>query len=151
VAGFDPELVHKALFDRLKTVAGLGSCRQRRLVDFDQVPADRQPALIVTANGGRQVTESDYPALTWMLEAVVYLYVREPNDKSATAETTIFDLMKKIKAQLLPQVGESQPNTGQGTTLGGLVQSCMITSYVVDLYGEGQTVTALRIQIETAE
>jgi hypothetical protein len=144
------ESIQVALLNRLKAIPGFKTST-RKLKHYDDVPAENQPALIVTASGGMADRASDYPMLTHEIAALVYIYVREPDDDATLAETTIHGFLDKIEDALEPQNGETGSNRGQGTNLGGLVQSCFLKGYSIDVFGGGQTVTAVRIEMVAAE
>jgi hypothetical protein len=121
----DLDAIQQALSDRLHAkVSGL-KFQTRRYLTFDQIPAEKQPAMIVAFEEGNNDRVAGMPS-KWPLSAYVIFYVREPNDKSKTSETTIFDLLKQTDAALARQPTELYGDD-LSTTLGGLVWHCWIS------------------------
>jgi hypothetical protein len=148
---FDPEAPIAALFARLSTLSGLKK-KSRRFLHFDDVPQDQQPALIVVGTGGVPDSDAGLPMLGTTSTAMVAFYVREPEDTAAIPESALYDLVKRTRAALTPQNGETQPHPEWGTTLGGLVFSCVVRDYQLhQMAGEKQMAVTLKVEMFSAE
>ena len=126
------ETIYTALAARLTSACSglLSSTVMRRLVDYDNVRPELQPALICISDSDSQSTVDPLPQ-TWQLSAKLYIYARCSAELTDSAEPTLHAIIDAIDAGLKLQTGESgaAPFAMRGraqTTLGGLVHSVYI-------------------------
>lgn len=119
MAAVDPEAIHAALFARLSGIASLtsNSFKARRYVTWDSVSQQNQPALLVCSHTATADRELGLPT-RWTFVAEAVFYVRDPNDKALTVETTLHTILQQVDAKLAKQSGEFQPDDNPDTTLG---------------------------------
>jgi hypothetical protein len=154
----DPEAVLAALFTRMSAIAGLtsSSLKTRRFVHWDDVPPAQQPALLVWGKGGLGDRQFAAPTV-WTLMAEVVFYVREPNDKSLTVETTLHTLLKQVDAALLRQPGEVLIDEDPGTTLGTnasggpMVWRCFRRDHTLHRMSQEQAAISMNIEMVAPE
>lgn len=127
MASVDREAVYAALFARLQAKLGANiSTYSRKALDFDEVPASQQPALLCLAT----TQTPDYPGKgtmppRWTIRAMVVVYSRAQPDEG-TPETRQLAFAKLVEDALTVVPGEA-PLVGEvETTLGNLTIWCRI-------------------------
>jgi hypothetical protein len=101
---------------------------------------------------GERGPQPGLPTL-WTFLAEVVFYVRDPNDKSTTVETTLHAILTQVDAKLQKQAGEFQPDDNPDTTLGlAYVFRCFRRDHAVHhALDAGQAALSMFIEIHAAE
>lgn len=92
------ELIYAALFAKLATVPGLVTS-SRKLLHWNDVPSEQQPALFQAQKGETHTTRTGTPAKV-LLELDVYVYVRTAGD--ASPSTKLNAVLDGIMSALSP-------------------------------------------------
>lgn len=125
------EAIYAALMARMQAkVPGIVTF-SRKLVDYDQVDATQQPALLVIEGDQNGMASSPSLPMKWTLGAHLILYVRTA--ESATPATPLLNVLDAIEAALERQPGEGNAFSADDqryTTLGGLVRHARIAGAV---------------------
>lgn len=148
MAALDRDAILAALFARLQTsLAGDVKTFTRRLSTYHTTPL--QPALVLLSDRHSAATDLGMPPI-WRIavEVLIYLETMEADD---SPETRVNALVKKLEEALERQANEPRTVWGgdeQGTSLGGLCSSCVVTGVQVDQGVEGgQGEAAITISI----
>ena len=116
------EEIYSALFAKFSGLTSTFNTISRRLVHFNDVPPNSQPALFVTQ--ANQVATIDVRGLTkWLLMAELYIYVR--TDGKQVPGTVFNTLLDTIQDALV-----FDDIINAKLTLGGLVEFCRIEGEV---------------------
>jgi hypothetical protein len=139
----DRERIYAALFARLRAkVSGQVLTFTRKYVDYDQVAASQQPALILSATHTTPENELGEPT-RWRVNAVIVLYAQTSTypdnpDRALSQLITAVEGALEWSPDDKPLQGASfQRGVQQQTTLGGLVSHCWISGAVE--YTQGET------------
>jgi hypothetical protein len=136
------DAIYEALSQRMQTRTTGFQTFQRKYVDYTQVPAGDQPALIVIEGDQDAMHSSPSLPTKWNLQAILVVYARTTDQ--VKPGSTLLNLIDSVEAAL-----ERQPGEGTGvfanaqderfTTLGGLVRRAWIGGRVqVDPGPEGE-------------
>ena len=138
------ETIYAALFSLLSASAGFNTT-SRRLVVWDDVPQDLQPALF---QNQKKEIPTGQPGLNqvWTLTVDIFIYAHNMGDKSTAPSTIINPLIDAVQNAIAPD-----PVTNK-QTLGGLVQHAGIEGSIVTDEGVlgDQAVAIIPISIKVA-
>lgn len=109
------ESIYSALFDKVKTIAGLKTA-SRKLLHWNDVPINEQPALFQIQISETPTQEKGFPTV-WELNVKFYLYV---NSQTGYPSLLLNQYIDKIEEAL-------KPNSQGFQELGGLVSHCWIS------------------------
>lgn len=134
------EAIYSALWDKVKTIQGLQTT-SRKLLHWNDVPADEQPALF-QIQIGESPTQSKGLPTTWDMSVKLYLYV---NSQNSNPSTILNEYLDKIEAALKPDISGFQE-------LGGLVSHAWISGAIETDEGVlgDQAVAIIPISIKVA-
>lgn len=154
MAVVDPEAIHAALYARLGGIAALPATafKARRYVTWADVPKEKQPSMIVCSHSASAQRQLGLSTI-WTFLAEAVFYVRDPNDKALTVETTLHEILQQVDAALLKQAGELAPDDNPDTTLGlPYVWRCFRRDHAVHHSIEaGQSALSMVIEIVAVE
>lgn len=119
----DREAVFSALFERIRAVPGIKTSG-RRLRHMADVPASEQPALFL-AQTYQRASYAEGRTIVWNLGANLYLYVRDPRNKTPGV------IMNPIMDALMAKFAPDNP-MANACTLGGLVWHVQVNSVSTD-------------------
>jgi hypothetical protein len=124
------EPIFAALFDRLKDkLAGQIQTFERRDLDYSQIEALGQPALILVEDDFVPSYRGQGIPATWTLGATILLYARASDSK--TPGTILLNLRDKLEAAFERQPTEQKYVPDEVyTSLGGLVNRAWISGPV---------------------
>lgn len=148
MAALDRDAILQALFARLENeLAGDVKTFTRRLEVYANTP--RLPALLLISESHQAQTDLGMPPI-WRMSAEVDIYL-ETLEADTSPETRLNAIVQKLEEALERDPAEARPAWGgdeRGTSLGGLVSSCVVTR--VDISqgtesGQGEAVVMLSI------
>lgn len=137
------ETLYAALFSRLKARVTGAKRFTRRLIGWDQIPKEQQPAVMVVAEYARADAADGLPT-TWRVGATAYV-VTPPDvarKDADAAETTLTGVVDQIIAALEADANETGPRhypDQTETTLGGVCHRAYVSGQIeidAGLHGE---------------
>lgn len=152
MAALDRDAIMAALFQRLQDrMAGSVKDFTRRLTSYHNTPL--LPALVLLSARHNATTDPGMPPI-WRMSAEVMIYL-ETLEADQSPETRLNALVNELEAALERQPDEPRTVWGgdeHGTSLGGLVSSCVVTSVELDQGVEGgQAEAVITIAITAPE
>ena len=124
------EAIWQAAFNKLATASGAVT-KSRKLVPFDQVPAEQQPAIFLAQTRESHKQRPGAPAVL-TLTADLFLYTNSGGNPDVVASTQINDMLDALDAAL------AFDDVARGRcTLGGIVQHAWIEGDTLVAEGQG--------------
>lgn len=119
------EAIQVALLTRLSDTLGilLNGASRRYLTSSDVVQV-KQPYMTVLDTGATADRKTLNQPSIWHLKSEVTFYVRDPNDKTQSVESTLHAILDAVDKSLDWKFPEPPSGYDPGTTLGGLVRRC---------------------------
>lgn len=146
----DREAIHAALYARLKSLVTGLNFTSRLFLDYDSIPAEKQPAMLVLAQSGDSPGDNRTTPSIDRLEAMVIFYVRSTG-RDAQPETLLLGLIKKVEEALAHQTSEPR-GEDWSTSLGALCRYVLVSDYQIHHgVGPDQAAATIRVQMVAVE
>lgn len=136
------ESIWAAVFAKIAATLGVVTA-SRKLVMYDEVPHEQQPALFIAQTGESHRNKAGMPAVL-TLKADLYLYTNTGGNPTLVASSQINDMLDALDAALQPD------DVARGRcTLGGLVQHAWLDGDTVIAEGQNgaQAVSIIPVAI----
>lgn len=149
----DREAIFTVLFARLQTIPGIVTC-SRKWKPWEQCTGE-QPAIFLISGNEHAKGQRDLPTV-WTLRPTIYIYCRNDADPTVSGDVALHVLLQAVencfeRQPTEPMSGGPFTPPSIGTTLGGLVSSCVINGEIETDEGllQNQCVAIVPVEIIT--